>query len=187
MRPRFAPVLWALTWAPLRTKEKQPETLMPKSAISPDQDSIFCEIDIAAPPSRVFEALTTSDQLMRWFTDASCPVKFWQMDARLGGRYSYATEKGNFVVNGVSEFHCHGEILEFDPPRLLVYSWIGNWHNDPQRKTVVRWELTPIANGTHVTVTHSGLAQGPEARKDYSSGWSGVVEKLKQFTETGKA
>jgi hypothetical protein len=32
-------------------------------------------------------------------------------------------------------------------------------------------------------VTHNGLAQDPEARKDYSGGWIGVVEKLKEFTE----
>ena len=67
------------------------EDLMPKAIVTPDQDAIIAEIDIAAPPGRVFEALTDSDQLLRWFTDASCPVKFWQMDARLGGKYSYAT------------------------------------------------------------------------------------------------
>ena len=159
---------------------------MPKAIITPDQDAIIAEIDIAAPPSRVFAALTDPDQLTRWFSDASCPVKFWQMDARLGGSYSYATGKSNFVVNGVSEFKCHGEIVEFDPPRLLVYTWIGNWHLDPEKKTIVRWELTSTASGTHVRVMHSGLAQDPESRADYSGGWPGVVEKLKQFAETGK-
>jgi uncharacterized protein YndB with AHSA1/START domain len=159
---------------------------MTTTIVTADQDAIISEIEIAAPIERAFRALTDSDQLVRWFTDASCPVKFWQMDARLGGCYSYATEKSNFVVNGVSEFKCHGEILEFDPPRLLVYTWIGNWHLDPEKKTVVRWELSQIASGTRVKVTHSGLAQDPEARKDYSGGWPGVVEKLKQFLETGK-
>jgi uncharacterized protein YndB with AHSA1/START domain len=141
---------------------------------------------IGVPAERVFRALTDSDQLTRWFTDASCPVKFWQMDARLGGSYRYATGKSSIVVNGVSEFECHGEIKEFDPPRLLVYTWIGNWHLDPEKKTIVRWELTPSASGTHVKVTHSGLAQDLEARADYSGGWPGVVEKLKEFAETGK-
>jgi uncharacterized protein YndB with AHSA1/START domain len=163
------------------------EKLMAKAAITPGEDAIISEIDISAPPGRVFEALTNSDQLMRWFTDGSCPVKFWQMDARLGGKYSYATEKSNIVVNGVSVFKCRGEILEIDPPRLLVYTWIANWHLDPDKKTIVRWELTPTASGTHVKVTHSGLAQEPEARADYSGGWSGVVGKLKQFAENGKA
>jgi uncharacterized protein YndB with AHSA1/START domain len=165
---------------------------MPKAIVTPDLDAIISEIDISAPPSRVFEALTDPEQLTRWFTDASCPVKSWQMDARLGGSYSYATEKSNFVVNGVSEFQCHGEITEIRSDAaaglyLLVYTWIGNWHLDPEKKTIVRWELTPTASGTHVKVTHSGLAQDPEARKDYSGGWPGVVENLKQFAETGTA
>jgi uncharacterized protein YndB with AHSA1/START domain len=161
---------------------------MSKAIITPDQDAIIAEIDIAAPPSRVFAALTDPEQLQRWFTDASCPVKFWQMDARLGGGYSYATEKSNFVVNGVDEFKCHGEITEIQSDAaagryLLAYTWIANWHLDPERKTMVRWELTPTALGTHVRVTHSGLAQEPEARKDYRGGWPGVVEKLKAFAE----
>ncbi len=67
------------------------------------------------------------------------------------------------------------------------YTWFGNWHIDPAMKTLVRWELTPTASGTHVKVTHSGLAQDPAARKDYSGGWIGVVENLKRFAEAGKA
>jgi len=156
---------------------------MAVTIVTLDLDAIVSEIDIAAPPERVFAALTDPAQLMQWFSDASCPVKFWHMNARKGGSYSYATEKGNFEVNGVSEFECHGEILECDPPRLLVYSWIGNWHEDPSIRTVVRWELTKKGSGTHVKVTHTGLANLPVARKDYSGGWTGVVEKLKQFVE----
>jgi uncharacterized protein YndB with AHSA1/START domain len=150
---------------------------------TPDNDAIVTEISIAAPPDRVFQALTDGQQLQRWFTSPECPAKFWEMNARRGGRYRYATEKGTVVVNGVSEFECHGEILELDPPGLLVYTWIANWHDDKSRRTVVRWELTPNAGGTRVKVTHSGLAQENVARKDYSGGWPGVLEQLKQFAE----
>lgn len=152
-------------------------------AFSADNDAIVCEIQIAAPPDRVFQALTDPGELMIWFNDTCCPVKFWEMDARLGGRYRYATERGAVMVNGVSEFECHGEILELDPPRLLVYSWIANWHDDKVRRTVVRWELSPDATGTLVRVTHSGLVREQAARKDYSGGWPGVLALLKNFTE----
>jgi uncharacterized protein YndB with AHSA1/START domain len=154
-----------------------------KTIITPDLDAIVSEIDISAPPSRVFEALIDPEQLMLWFTNASCPVKLWRMDARLGGSYSYATAKGNIVVNAVNEFKCRGEITEIDQPRLLVYTWIANWHLEPERKTVVRWELKPTASGTHLKVTHSGLALEAEARADYSGGWPGVVKNLKGFVE----
>ncbi len=156
---------------------------MPTAIITPDQDAITSEIDIAAPPDRVFQALTTASELQRWFTSSECPVKLWKMDPRPGGRYSYATEAGSVVVNGIREFQCHGEILEYDPPRLLVYTWIANWHDDLAHPTVVRWELAPKLSGTHVKVTHSGLSTMPVARKDYSGGWPGVVEMLKKFVE----
>ena len=156
---------------------------MTTTSITPDQDAIVSEIEIAAPAERVFQALTKPDELSVWFTNPSCPIKVWQMDARRGGEYHYATQKGTVVVNGISEFECSGEILEYDPPRLLVYSWIANWHDDTNRRTVVRWELTPTKTGTHVKVKHSGLAQETAARKDYSGGWPGVLDMLKKFAE----
>jgi uncharacterized protein YndB with AHSA1/START domain len=154
-----------------------------KAAASADADSIVSEIQIVAPAQRVFQALTDERELVRWFNDASCPVKLWKMDARPGGHYRYSTEKGTVVVNGVGEFECHGEILEFVPPRLLVYTWIANWHENKSLRTVVRWELTPAAGGTHVRVTHSGLSSEPAAHKDYSGGWPGVMQMLKSFAE----
>ncbi len=156
---------------------------MATTIVTPDQDAIVSEIHIAAPPERVFKALTDGAELKRWFSSPECPSKIWEMDARLGGRYRYKTEKGNLVVNHVSEFECGGEILEFDPPRLLVYSWIANWHDDTTRRTVVRWELAASNNGTQLKVTHSGLAQEHAARKDYSGGWTGVLQQLKNFVE----
>ena len=146
-------------------------------------DAVTTEIEIGAPAERVFRALTTSDELMRWFTNPTCPAKVWEMDARVGGRYGYQSAKGTVVVNGVDQFECHGEILEMDPPRLLVYTWVANWHDDKNLCTVVRWELTPHRGGTHVKVTHSGLASEDVARKDYSGGWPGVIEMLKAFVE----
>jgi uncharacterized protein YndB with AHSA1/START domain len=156
---------------------------MPTTIVTSDLDAIVGEIDVSAPPERVFEALTDSSQLMRWFGSESCPAKFWRMDARKGGTYGYATKKGDFAVNGVDAFECHGEILEFDPPRLLVYTWIGNWHLDKEKPTIVRWELTPTAAGTRVKMTHRGLASEAASRDDYRGGWPGVLNSLKQFVE----
>jgi uncharacterized protein YndB with AHSA1/START domain len=156
---------------------------MTTTIVTPDEDSVVSEIDIAAPADRVFKALTDASELKEWFTDAQSPVKTWEMDPRIDGAYRYTTEKAAIVVNGVSEFECHGHIVEYDPPRVLAYTWFANWHDDPTRRTVVRWELTPEGNGTHVKVTHSGLTHLPIARKDYSGGWPGVVEKLKHYVQ----
>jgi uncharacterized protein YndB with AHSA1/START domain len=156
---------------------------MAKAVLTSDQDAIISEVHINAPAERVFQALTDPRQLLRWWTSEECQTEFFEMDARPGGKWRFGTKKSNLNVNGVNQFFCQGEVLEFDPPRLLVYTWIANWHDDKTRRTLVRWELTPTKDGTQVKVTHSGLAEEAVARKDYSGGWPGVVEALKKFVE----
>jgi len=156
---------------------------MATAIVTPDQDAIVSEIQIAAPPERVFQALIDPKQVMQWWTSEQCQIESFAMDTRPGGRWRYDTKQSTLNINGVSKFHCDGEILEFDPPRVLAYTWIANWHDDKTRRTVVRWELAASAGGTRVKVTHSGLSKLPLARKDYSGGWPGVVEQLKRFME----
>ena len=156
----------------------------------PEQDSVIAEIEIAAPPERVFQALTDANQLFTWWgKEPSVILLRFDMDARKGGRYFYACQSASGTTHGdvgeqlkknqAQEFQCHGEVLEIDPPRLLVWSWVANWHEHPDQPTTVRWELTPTTTGTHVRVTHSGLSNEPISRKDYGKGWQGVLTLLK--------
>lgn len=156
---------------------------MATTSVTTDQDAVIAEIQIAAPPERVFRAISDPGQLQQWFTGPECPVKFWEFEARLDGAYRYETEPGGIVINGIRKFKCHGHVTEFDPPKVLAYTWFANWHDDHTSRTVVRWELSAREHGTHVRVTHSGLGNLPVARKDYIEGWPGVVEQLKKFVE----
>jgi len=120
---------------------------------------------------------------MTWWNDNDCRIADFAIEAKRGGKWRYETAQTKMNVNGVSKFHCEGEVLEYDPPRVLAYTWTANWHEDKNRRTVVRWELTTEGSGTRLKVTHSGLAQESIARKDYSGGWPGVLEMLKKFSE----
>jgi len=146
-------------------------------------DSVVAEIEIAAPPERVFQAITTGDELMRWWISPTCDLEMWKIDPRPGGRWQFKTGKSTQVINGVDTYEAHGEILEYSPPRMLVYTWIANWNDQPSQTTVVSWVLTATKGGTHVKVTHSGLSKMPVARKDYAGGWTGVLGLLRKFTE----
>src|SRR5882724_3203349 len=157
--------------------------LMPKTIATPDQDALVTEIHIAAPPERVFQALSDPREQRIWWNNKDCRLKAFAMDARRGGKWRFVTSQTSMNINGVSKFDCTGEIVEFDPPRVLAYTWLANWHDDKSRKTIVRWELSPKDGGTLVKVTHSGLAQEETARKDYQGGWPGVMEQLKKFVE----
>jgi len=155
------------------------------SQITPDQDAIVGEVEIAAPPEQVFRALTDPAQLIRWWGDDICKTSVWEMDARRGGKWRFEASdpSGKIVVNGVSAFTAYGESTKFDTPRLLAYTWLGNWHDHPERPSTARWELSATKTGTRVKVTHSGLADQPVARKDYAGGWPGLLELLRKYCE----
>jgi uncharacterized protein YndB with AHSA1/START domain len=156
----------------------------------PAQDSVVQEIEITAPPERVFKALTDSVELKEWWgKEPSVELNRFDMDGRKGGRWAFdCTERPGhehgeigkqLERNQAKVFEAHGELLECDPPRLLVWSWIANWHEHPAAPTTVRWELTPTKHGTRVRVIHSGLTNETMARKDYGAGWAGVLQLLK--------
>lgn len=50
---------------------------MSTKGVTPEQDVIVSEIQIAAPPERVFKALTDAGELKQWFRSPECPVKMW--------------------------------------------------------------------------------------------------------------
>ena len=159
---------------------------MSTTVITPNQDALVSEVHIGAPPGRIFQALIDPKQVLHWWTNDQCQIESFALEARKGGRWHYDSRHSDLSINGVSKFRCEGEVLEYDPPHVLAYTWIANWHDLPAQRTVVRWELAASGKGTLLRVTHSGLADLPGARKDYSGGWPGVLQQVKQFVEGKK-
>jgi len=151
---------------------------MATTIVSPDQDTIVSEIDIFAPADRVFKGICDAETVKR----RSPNLDTFEMDLRAGGKWQLAIRMPK-PYHGVDVIHHEGEVLEIDPPRLLVYTWFANFHTDPKHCSLVRWELTPTKSGTHVKVTHSGLASESAARTDYAGGWPGVLQQLKMNSE----
>ena len=166
------------------------ERAMPNAVITPDQDSVICEVEIAAPPEKIFQALTSSDLLMRWWNGGDGPfrAKVWEFDPRIGGRVRQVAydPSGQIKINGISELEIQGEVTELDPPRTLAYTWRANFHSLPKHETLVRWELKPYAGGTQVKVTHSRLKPVAMAQ-GYADGWPGVMGELRKFAEGARA
>jgi len=158
---------------------------MPQTIVTPDQDAVISEVQIAAPPERIFQALTSSDLLMRWWNGAGgpCRVKVWEIEPRLGGRLRHVAEDPTRTMLSSGEGVITGEIVEFDPPRTLVYTWLSNVHSKPEVVTLVRWELVANQGGTLVKMTHSGLKPLPEG-VSYAEAWPGLMNCLKSFAES---
>ena len=138
---------------------------------------------IAARPSIVFEAMTTSEGVAAWFGPDELPVVGAQMDARVGGAY-----RVHFRTLDGRDHEACGEFLELVPPRRIVMSWnwaVGGVPDERGRTSRVEVELRPIEDGTELTFTHAGLWD-EASEKSHASGWSGALEKLVRVLERGR-
>jgi uncharacterized protein YndB with AHSA1/START domain len=166
---------------------------MASVAITPDQNVINGEIFVAAPPARVFEAITDPAQVPRWWGAQNLyRITEWKADLRVGGKWS----SEGVGVDGRT-FRVEGEYLEVDPPRLLVHTWSANWTGGLQ--TVVRWELEPqsvhglhptgpkrAGTGTLLKIRHEGFAAMPATAADHAEGWKRVMGWLAAYLEKGE-
>lgn len=147
------------------------------SVTTPDQDTVQVDVFIAAPPERVFQALTDPRQLVQWWGDAGMyRVTRMQSDVRVGGKW----RSDGVGVDGKT-FYVEGEYRELDPPRLLVYTWRGSYQTGPE--TLVRLELANEANGTRVRVHHSGFAGNVKDAQDHGNGWIRVLGWMAAYLE----
>jgi uncharacterized protein YndB with AHSA1/START domain len=150
--------------------------------ISHDRDAIHAEIQIAAPPERVFQALTDPRQLMQWWGQKGMyHSTSWTADVRPGGQWRC---EGASDTDG-STYNVSGEYVDVDPPRLVSYTWLASFSGPI--KTLVRWELEADAGGTRVRLHHSGFAAAPEpAVQGHYQGWQRVIAWMLAYVEKGE-
>jgi uncharacterized protein YndB with AHSA1/START domain len=166
---------------------------MATATISPDQDVVQAEIFIAAPPERVFHAITDPSQMPKWWGQSTTyRLTECKADLRPGGLWSSVG-----IRPDGSTFRVEGEYLEVDPPRRLVHTWVASWSGT--LKTKVRWELAPqsvhglqsrgpqrVGTGTLVKIHHSGFAGEAKAADDHRQGWIRVLGWMQAFVEKGE-
>ena len=166
---------------------------MATAQITPDHDAVVVEIFVAAPPARVFEAITDPKQTAQWWGQKGMyRITESQADIRRGGVWSTSG-----VGDDGTKYTVQGKYLEVDPPRLLVHTWNPSYQSLPE--TVVRWELEAqpmhglqargpqrVGTGTLVRIRHSGFAGNMEAVKSHGEGWKRVLAWMLGFVERGE-
>lgn len=137
---------------------------------------IVGEVEVAAPPERVYAALTDPAELSAWWgTDDSYRTFDWVSDLRVGGkRNCKAQNRASGEISTVK-----GEYVEIDPPKVLAFTWEPSWV--PVHPTLVRFELTATAAGTRVLLTHSGWGEAIQAREGHEKGWPRVLGLLQTY------
>ncbi|MDG4825771.1 SRPBCC family protein [Asanoa sp. WMMD1127] len=112
-------------------------------------DQIERTIELAQPPERVWDALTTADGLGTWFGNRA------EVDLRVGGHATLTWDSGDTAVLTIERL---------EPPRVFGYTWpIYGLPDDDPRRTYVEFTLTPRDGGTTLTMVESGFAQLPDA------------------------
>ena len=121
------------------------------------------EVDFAAPPERVYAALTDAAQF-QGFTGAPADIA-----ATPGGAVSLF---GGMIA---------GTNIELVPGQRLVQAWrAGNW--EPGLYSIVRFELQPSGSGTRLLFDHTGITT--DMREHLDAGWHKMYwEPLKKYLE----
>jgi uncharacterized protein YndB with AHSA1/START domain len=117
-----------------------------------------------APRELVFQAWTDPDQIARWFGPEGVQAEDVVVDLRVGGRYALR----------MGEFPLQYEIVELDPPRLLVLRCEPIPEVGIHEPTFTRVELHDHGDKTRMT-----LSDGPYTEATHAeAGWHGAFAKL---------
>jgi uncharacterized protein YndB with AHSA1/START domain len=131
--------------------------------------TILAEIEIAAPPERVFRALTQADEIVRWWGSPEVyQTESWSADLRPGG----AWRAGGRAADG-TPFSVTGVFKEVAPPSRLVQTWRADWDEGPE--TVLSYQLEATSNGTRLTLRHDGFGDNARSCQEHAQGWDAVL------------
>jgi len=136
------------------------------------------QIVIRTTPERLWRALTESSFARRY------PF-YMNIDSTFepGAPIRFVNDKGVTAVEG--------EILESDPPRRLVYTWVIRYDAKfADEVSRVTWEIKTIgAPGDslcQLTATHD-VTNAPLTASHVVQGWSLILSGIKTLLETGEA
>jgi uncharacterized protein YndB with AHSA1/START domain len=132
------------------------------------------EIDIAAAPARVWASLTEPAAVKEWMFGTDLETD-WQVGNPI-------VWKGEF--KGTS-YEDKGEVLEFDAPeRLSVTHFSPTTGQDdvPENYHTLVYTLTPVDDGTHVTLTQDNNGSDEEAQRS-TENWQQALEGIKAHAE----
>jgi uncharacterized protein YndB with AHSA1/START domain len=139
-------------------------------------------IEIQAPPERVWRALTSAAELSAWF------------QVKIEGEIAAG---GEVWMTSVHPDHAGQRwpvrIVELTPPRRVVWQWHSgavdpkiDYSREP--RTTVTFTLEPSGRGTRVSLAETGfdeiaLERRAKAHADNTQGWSEVLAWLQKHAE----
>jgi len=139
-------------------------------------DRIEKRIELKAPVSRVWRALTDYREFGQWFR------------VKLDGPFvAGQVSRGQMTYPGCEHIKWHAVVQKVEPERLFSFTW--HHSQDPnadiskEPTTLVEFRLEKIPTGTVLTITESGFENLPpdRRREAFRSNDSGWVEQMKNI------
>ena len=142
-------------------------------------DRIEKRIELKAPISRVWRALTDHREFGEWFR------------VKLDGPFvAGQLSRGQITYPGYEHIKWHAVVQKIEPERLFSFTW--HHSHDPhadfskEPTTIVEFKLEKLASGTLLTVTESGFENLPsdrraEAFRMNEAGWTEQMKNIEKY------
>jgi uncharacterized protein YndB with AHSA1/START domain len=140
-------------------------------------DRIEKTVELEAPVSRVWRALTDHEEFGTWFR------------VRLDGPFAPGeVSRGNIAYPGYEHLRWEAVVQKMEPERLFSFTWHpyavdpnADYSGEPS--TLVEFTLAPTATGTRLRIVESGFDKLPPHRRDEAfrmndRGWSIQAENI---------
>ncbi|MFI5420986.1 MAG: SRPBCC domain-containing protein [Nitrososphaerales archaeon] len=143
------------------------------------QNSFQIKRLIPSRRERVFRAWTSATELQKWWgiADGESNVTA-KVDLRVGGKFFLETRTPKDALTS----RITGTFLEIDPPRKIVYTWLGE---GPMYDgfTLVSVEFHEQGTSTEVLLTHEYF-HTKKGRDGYLAGWEVILNRLAKAVES---
>ena len=154
--------------------------MCPTSAPTRTPDRIVKFVELHAPVSRVWRALTEHNEFGAWFR------------VKLDDPFKVGEEAhGPILYPGFENLTWRAMIQQIDPEQFFAFTW-HPYAVDPkvdyseETPTLVEFRLEPSATGARLTLTESGFTDLPDERRDEAflrnnDGWSQQMKNLEEY------
>jgi uncharacterized protein YndB with AHSA1/START domain len=145
-------------------------------------DRIEKQVELKAPVSRVWRALTDHAEFGAWF------------QVTVDGPFEPGKESsGHITYPGYEHLQWRARVQEMVPERLFSFTW-HPYAVDPQMDysgeppTLVEFRLEPHGQGTRLTVIESGFDRIPAHRREEAfrmneGGWTMQMENIRRHVD----
>lgn len=124
---------------------------------------------LPAPPDVVFEHWSDPKSLAEWMKPGpEMRPAVVEVDFRVGGRFRIA-------MQGEAEYVVHGEYLDIEPDKRIVFVWNSEWMPEGEQRTLVSVSLEAQGEEeTRLLLVHEELPDG-NAYDGHEAGWSRIL------------